>query len=186
MSLQIIAAVEVGLDLPEGCLVDRCRQDASEIRLNHYPAISLERLADGQVKRTWPHTDFGIITLLFQDDVGGLELEDRTRPGIFVPVTPAPPGGPTEMVVNISDTFQRWTNGVIKAGVHQVSPPPTYCKSGTNKGMLPERHSCVFFAKASRDTSVGPLPQFVSDENPAQYDEITALEYQQRMTSQLY
>lgn len=192
VSLQIIAAIEVGLGVPEGSLVGRCRQDASELRLNHYPPIARGRLADGCVKRTWPHTDFGIVTLLFQDDVGGLELEDRSLPGTFVPVTPTPPGAPTEMVVNISDTFQRWTNGVIKAGVHQVSPPPTYkltSASTSNQqgnGMLPERHSCVFFAKASRDISVGPLPQFVSDERPAQYDEITALEFQQRMTSQLY
>lgn len=188
-SLQIIAAIEVGLDLPEGSLVDRCRQDASEIRLNHYPPVSLDRLADGRVKRTWPHTDFGIITLLFQDDVGGLELEDRSHPGTFVPVLPTLPGAKSEMVVNISDTFQRWTNGVIKAGIHQVSPPPAYkLKSDTTNGngILPERHSCVFFAKASRDTSAGPLSQFVSEDYPAQYDEITALEFQQRMTSQLY
>lgn len=187
VSLQIIAAIEVGLGLPAGSLVDRCRQDASEIRLNHYPPVSRARLAGGHVKRTWPHTDFGIITLLFQDGVGGLELEDRARPGTFVPVAPAPRGAPTEMVVNISDTFQRWTNGVIKAGVHQVAPPPA-CRSSDddNDSVLPERHSCVFFAKASRATSVGPLPWFVSAERPAQYDEITALEFQQRMTSQLY
>lgn len=183
--------------------MDRCRKDASELRLNRYPPVSLARLADGRVKRTWPHTDFGIITLLFQDDVGGLELEDRRTPGTFVPVAPAPPGGPSEMVVNISDTFQRWTNGVIRAGVHQVAPPPAYkaralavhgngnghangSGHANGGGVLPERHSCVFFAKASRDTSAGPLPQFVSDEHPAQYDEITALEFQQRMTSQLY
>lgn len=186
VSLRIIAAVEVGLDLEPGALVDRCCPAASEIRMNRYPPVSVERLADGRVKRTWPHTDFGIITLLFQDHVGGLELEDRSRPGTFVPVTPVMigPDQKSEMVVNISDTFQRWTNGVIRAGLHQVSAPPAY-KANT-EGILPERHSCVFFFKASRDTSAGPLPQFVTDSNPAQYDEITALQYQQRMTKELY
>lgn len=147
----------------------------------------MKRLADGRVKRTWPHTDFGIITLLFQDHFGGLELENRSRPGTFVPVTPVKvgPGQKTEMVVNISDLFQRRTNGVIKTGLHQVSAPRAFKASAATGGILPERHSCVFFFKASRDASVGPLPEFVTEDNPAQYDEITALEYQQRKTGEL-
>lgn len=186
ISLLIVAAIEAGLSLEPGALVGRCCPAASEIRINRYPPVSMERLADGRVKRTWPHTDFGIITLLFQDYVGGLELEDRAQPGTFVPVAPVKvgPGQKSEMVVNISDTFQRWSNGVIKAGLHQVSAPPAY--KAAADGILPERHSCVFFFKASRNTSAGPLPEFVTADNPAQYDEITALEYQQRMTKELY
>lgn len=90
------------------------------------------------------------------------------------------------MVVNISDTFQRWTNGVIRAGLHQVSAPPAFKTSALLDGVLPGRHSCVFFFKASRNTSAGPLTEFVTADNPAQYDEITALEYQQRKTGELY
>ena len=184
ISLQIMAAVEVGLHIDTGRLVDRCIPAASEIRLNHYPRISQDKLADGRVKRTWPHTDFGIITLLFQDGIGGLELEDRNKPGTFVPVSPTQRGQKSEMIVNISDTFQRWTNGTIRAGLHQVSSPPAF--KADADGILPERHSCVFFFKASRDTSAGPLPEFVTEETPAQYDEITALQYQQRKTRELY
>lgn len=179
-----MAAVEVGLGLPAGVLVERCRPDASEIRLNRYPPTPREHLADGKIKRTWPHTDFGIITLLFQDDVGGLELENRAAPGTFVPVAPAArrPGQPAEMVVNISDTFERWTNGVVRAGLHQVAPAP----GEKHKAMLSERYSFVFFAKASRDTSAGPLPHFITEDNPARYDEMTALEFQQHRTRLLY
>lgn len=182
--LTIMEAMELGLGLEAGTLGDRCREAASEIRLNRYPPVSIDRLADGRVKRTWPHTDFGIITLLFQDEVGGLELEDREHPGTFAPVVPAQPGQPLEMVVNISNTFERWTNGVIKAGLHQVTAPPKY-KTDT-KGILPERHSCVFFFKASRDVPVGSHPMFVTPTNPAKFDEITALQYQQQMTKELY
>ncbi|KAM3064947.1 hypothetical protein ACMFMF_011563 [Clarireedia jacksonii] len=186
ISISIMACMEMGLDLAPGTLVQRCHKAASEIRLNHYPPVSVERLADGRVKRTWPHTDFGIITLLFQDHVGGLELEDRSRPGTFVPVTPTPQGSskPREMIVNISNTFQRWTNDVITAGLHQVTAPPSH--KASTEGILPERHSVVFFFKASRDISAGPLPEFVSSKNPAKYDEITALEYQRLMTTKLY
>lgn len=181
---RIMSALEIGLGLQPRKLVDRCIPAASELRMNHYPSIDTNVLKPGKVKRTWPHTDFGIITLLFQDSVGGLELEDRKRPGTFVPVTPNQPGAPSEMVVNISDTFHRWTNGVVPAGVHQVAPPAAAANSEAT--MLPNRHSWVFFFKASRDTSAGPLPDFISKDRPAQYDEITALQFQQRMTQKLY
>ena len=179
-----MTAMEVGLDLPAQSLVKRCQPAASELRLNHYPSVDLCELAEGKVKRTWPHTDFGIITLLFQDDIGGLELEDRRRPGTFVPVTSGDYNGQTVMVVNISDTFQRWTNDHITAGLHQVSVPPSM--KGRDEGVCPERYSSIFFFKADRQTSVGPLPEFVGDETPALYDEITALQFQQRRTKLLY
>ncbi|KND86888.1 Flavonol synthase/flavanone 3-hydroxylase [Tolypocladium ophioglossoides CBS 100239] len=182
--LDLMSAMEVGLDLPNGTLVERCKPASSEMRLNHYPPTNLRELAEGKVKRTWPHTDFGIITLLFQDSIGGLELEQRSQPGTFAPVLPGNPNGPTEMVVNISDTFQRWTNDVIKAGVHQVTVPPTM--KGLTEGLCQERYSGIFFFKAHRDTSAGPLPHFVTEKRPAVYDEITALQYQQRMTKVLY
>jgi isopenicillin N synthase-like dioxygenase len=182
--LQIMEAMEVGLKLPPRSLVDRCCPASSELRLNHYPKTDLEVLAEGKVKRTWPHTDFGIITLLFQDQVGGLELEDRRNPNTFVPVLPGPVDGPTEMVVNISNTFQRWTNDVVRAGLHQVSVPGAMKKKKT--GFCPERYSGIFFFKAHRATSVGPLPQFVSEKTPALYEEINALQYQQKMTAVLY
>ncbi|CAO2656556.1 Nn.00g053590.m01.CDS01 [Neocucurbitaria sp. VM-36] len=126
------------------------------------------------------------------DHVGGLELQDRCNPTSFLPVLPAPQGGPSEMVVNISDMLQRWTNDVIQAGVHQVSlprvPKPQEADGANDSGdgVIPIRHSAVFFFKPHRKTSAGPLPKFVTEDNPAAYDEITALEYHKRMTQVLY
>lgn len=185
ISLQIMEACEVGLrqngyDLPEGTLTGRCIPAASELRLNHYPPVTIEKLKQGLTKRTWPHSDFGIITLLFQDAVGGLELEDRSN-GSFVPVIRE---DPNEMVVNVSDTFQRLTNNVIRVGLHQVTNP-VHMK-GMQEGDLPERYSSVFFFKAHRETSVGPLPAFVGPQRPAQYREMSALEFHQESTKVLY
>jgi isopenicillin N synthase-like dioxygenase len=185
VSLEIIRAIEVGLQLPEGTLTDRCHPAHSELRLNHYPATDLRQLCDGKTKRTWPHTDFGIITLLFQDDVGGLELEDRSSEAEkFVPVHSDSYGDEAEMVVNISDTLERWTNGVIRAGVHRVDVPVQL--KDKQEGVCPDRYSGIFFMKASRATSVGPLPAFVSESRPAIFDDLTALEYQKIKTAQLY
>ena len=183
--IDIMKALEVGLKLSSGTLVQRCLPASSEIRLNHYPSISLAKLRNSNIRRTWPHTDFGIITLLFQDNVGGLELEDRKRPRTFVPVVPGEfDDTPTELVVNISDTFQRWTNDVIRAGLHQVNVP-AWMKQ-LDEGLCPDRYSSIFFFKADRNTSVGPLAEFVTEDRPAMYDECTALEYQQLKTKVLY
>ena len=177
--LQIVSAIELGLGLAPNTLIVRCSPAASELRLLYYPSISLKTLDEGKKKRAWPHTDFGIITLLFQDSIGGLELEDRKagKPRKFIPIVPGPP---SEMIVNTSDTLQRWTNDVIRAGLHRVTVPRTL-----NLDVLPERYSSVFFFKAGRNTSVGPLPEFVSADWPAVYDEITALEYQKQRTDAL-
>ncbi|KAJ5965377.1 gibberellin 20-oxidase [Penicillium waksmanii] len=181
VSLEIMRACEVGFGLPENSLVGLCTPAASELRMLHYPPVSLERLKTGTIKRAWPHTDFGIITLLFQDGIGGLEFEDRNKPFTFVPILPS---GENELIVNTSQTFQRWTNDVVKAGLHQVNVPPHM--SNITEGYIPERYSSVFFLKAHREVSVGPIEQFVTEDRPAIYPDITALQYQQEMTEILY
>lgn len=180
-SIQIMRALEVGLELPAGTLEERCEAGASELRLNRYPAVDVKKLTKGDTARIWPHTDFGIITLLFQDGAGGLEIQNRTKADSWIPVAPS---SDKEMVVNISDTFERWTNGVLKAGLHRVSVPPG--KTEDEKGFLRERWSIAFFLKARREISAGPLPQFVTADRPAAYDDITALQYQQQRTSLVY
>jgi isopenicillin N synthase-like dioxygenase len=173
--------LEIGLDLPSGALTEKCTPPVSELRMNRYPSVSTSKFKEGLTKRNWAHSDFGVITLLFQDNVGGLELENRRKPGTFEPATK---GSPNEMLVLVSDTFQRWSNGVVKSGLHQVGPPPSF--KGTEDCILPERYSSVFFFKANRNVSVGPLPQFVGPQQPAKYDNISALQLHQQLTSILY
>ena len=59
--VQLMQALEIGLQLETGSLRRRCVPSASDLRLNHYPAIDLKDLRDGSVSRISPHTDFGII-----------------------------------------------------------------------------------------------------------------------------
>ena len=65
---------------------------ATDLRLNHYPAIHIQDLRDGAVSRISLQTDFDNISLLLQDRVGGLEIEECAHPGFFVPVEPRPMG----------------------------------------------------------------------------------------------
>ncbi len=176
-----MSALELGLGVPSGSLTERCIPDDSELRLNHYPRVSVGELDTGSSRRIWPHTDTGLFTLLLQDHVGGLELEDRKNPGAFLPVSS---DVPTDMVLNIADTLERWTNGVLKAGVHRVVSPDR--SKVSEQGMAMARSSIVYFFRANGATSAGPLASFVSPEDPAKYSEITALEYLQQRNGTLY
>lgn len=177
----VLDALEIALGLPVGAFTAMCNDKASELRLNHYPSIDIGEIRRGSTSRIHPHTDLGVITCLFQDESGGLEMADRDQAGGFVPVTT---NSSSEMIVNISETFQRWTNGKVKAGVHQVTVPPAL--KGLEQGTLPARYTVAFFVKADRDAFVGALEQFVSGEEPALYENITALEFHQRRLATAY
>ena len=179
LSMELMRALEVAMDLPPDSLTGRCEGHASELRLNHYPSTSVAKLSDGKAKRIWPHTDFGIITLLAQDSEGGLEIEQKGQPGGFVPV---PLVDKTELVVNVGDTLERWSNGRLKAGLHQVSLP----RGVKDDDILPTRYSVAFFLKANRRASVGPIGLLVPEGCAAEYEDMTALEYQQRRTAIVY
>ena len=61
-----------------------------------------------------PHTDFGVLTVLCQDAIGGLEI--RLRSGEWAAMPPIP----GTLVVNIGDLLERWSNGRYRSTVHRV------------------------------------------------------------------
>lgn len=192
----ILEALETALDLPKGSFNAKCTSSdsASEFRINHYPSIPMEVIESGRVGRIWPHFDLGVITLLFQDNVGGLQFENREETAAMranggdtsaaeASFSPVDVGRRSDLVVNISETMQRWTNDQLKAGLHRVTLPPGFQGKGLDR--LPERYSIAYFCKADRAASVGPLEQFTRGEE-SRYDEITALEYHQRRLLSAY
>lgn len=46
-------------------------------------SVSVEQLKNEEVSRVSAHSDYGSVTFLFQDSVGGLEVEDPNKPGRF-------------------------------------------------------------------------------------------------------
>ncbi len=97
-------------------------RSASTIRLNHYtvgdpvPADQRDGLNDLGSVALGHHTDPGVITLLIQDDTGGLQALDRS--GDWIDVRPQP----GTIVVNLGDAMQVWTNDRYRAAVHRVVP----------------------------------------------------------------
>jgi isopenicillin N synthase-like dioxygenase len=96
--------------------------DVSTVRLNHYPigdpvhASERAGLAGLGDVALGDHTDPGVITLLLQDERGGLQT--LTRDGTWIDV---PPQSGT-IVVNLADAVQVWTNDRYRAAVHRVVP----------------------------------------------------------------
>ena len=110
------------------------------------------------------HTDYGSITLLFQDEVGGLELlrADRTW-------QQAPPVRGAA-VINTGDLMERWTNGRFRSTVHRVRPI-----SGSQ-----DRYSIALFVDPDAAVEVECFQSCISAERPARYPRITAGEHIRR------
>lgn len=179
MSFEIMRALELGMKVPYGSLSEKCKGKASELRISHYPSISVADMERGDVSRIWPHTDLGVLTFLFQDAVGGLEIEDRDDKGSFFPVQRE---AWNEVVITVSETLERWTNGELPAGLHRVTVPPGL--KGKDDSALPSRFSSAFFVKADRTAEVGVLPPFIANGEEKRYESMTALEFHlHRLTS---
>ena len=91
---------------------DKYEKPLQRTQAVYYPPQS-DALGSGQFGVA-PHTDFGNITLLWQDDTGGLELQSLSGEWL-----PAPPISGT-IVVNSGDLLGRWSNDRYRSTMHRV------------------------------------------------------------------
>jgi isopenicillin N synthase-like dioxygenase len=102
----------LGLDLDEDFFLRSCSRPLSRASLVYYPAQPAE-MGEEQFG-VGPHTDFGVLTVLCQDSVGGLQVRDAAGDWIH-----APPIDGT-LIVNVADLLTRWTDGAYKSTPHRV------------------------------------------------------------------
>lgn len=102
----------LGLDLDEAFFLHTADRPLSRASFVYYPAQPSDA-PDGQFGVS-PHTDFGVLTVLCQDSVGGLHVQDAKGDWIH-----APPIEGT-LVVNVADLLSRWTDGAYKSTPHRV------------------------------------------------------------------
>ncbi|KAF8890943.1 thymine dioxygenase [Infundibulicybe gibba] len=158
----ILSALAMAFGLPEEYFWPYHMAPDNQLRLLHYPAISADALASNQLTRIDGHSDFGTLTILFQDDVGGLEVEDSDNP----PVPPVP----GSIVVNAGDFLSRWSNDTIKSAIHRVRGPSN---SLGRLGMIPARYSIPY----DFTTVVDLIPGTWSESYPKRHEPSSPGEY---------
>lgn len=137
---------------------DKLDKPLATLRLLHYPPRP-DATEEGQLG-AGEHTDYGNITLLMTDGVGGLEV--RARNGAWI----AAPHVPGAFIVNIGDCLMRWTNDVYVSTPHRVASP---------EGK--ERYSVAFFLDPNPDAIIETLPTCISADNPGRYPAIRGDDY---------
>ncbi len=135
----LMAGFALGLGLEEDFFADKIDQPLAQLRLLHYPPQAAT--PEAETIGCGTHSDYGCLTILNQDDKGGLIV--RARSGGWIEVPPLPGA----FVVNIGDQMARWTNGRFAATPHRVIN-----RSGQ------ERYSMPFFFDPNFDTLVECLP----------------------------
>ncbi|KAH8598931.1 2og-Fe oxygenase family protein [Bisporella sp. PMI_857] len=139
LGLTVMEVLAKGLPYGDDVFKEFVSNDAvSSIRLLHYPP---DLSNDERQLGAGAHTDFGAITLLLQDGIGGLQVWDYAAE-IWRDVTP----NEDAYVVNVGDMLQMWTSGRYKSSLHRV----------INRGGK-DRYSVPFFFDGNLDTVLRPL-----------------------------
>lgn len=125
---------------------------SSTTRLNHYPLhdpvpqSERDQLPALGATALGYHTDPGVLTLLLQDDTGGLQTQTRDETWLDVPPTVG------TVVVNLGDCMQAWTNDRYRAAVHRVLPMTQH-----------NRYSIPYFYNPPRDAIIEPIAELCAD-----------------------
>ncbi|XP_052194808.1 protein DMR6-LIKE OXYGENASE 2-like [Diospyros lotus] len=149
LSHKLLRLISLSLGLQENRLSGFFNDQTSYIRLNHYPPCPIPQLALGVGR----HKDGGALTVLVQDEVGGLEVK-RKADGEWVRVRPTPEA----FIINVGDIIQVWSNEEYESVEHRVMV-------NSEK----ERFSIPFFFNPDHSVMVEPLKELVTEQSPAKY-----------------
>ncbi|KAJ3281748.1 hypothetical protein HK104_011304 [Borealophlyctis nickersoniae] len=140
------------------------------LRLLHYPPLPND---GGDWIRAGGHSDYGTLTLLFQQESGGLEALLRQRGEASEKFIPVPPR-PGCIVVNTGDVLEFWTRGFVRSTVHRVVIPEGDAAQKSRWGgslhhaltfltsliitYLPHRYSIAYFFHPNNTSTLDPIP----------------------------
>ncbi|MFM7763483.1 MAG: isopenicillin N synthase family dioxygenase [Acidimicrobiaceae bacterium] len=148
----LMRGVALGLQMPADWFEKNiARQPTCLFRIFHYPPIDVSQKPQDGISE-WgvaEHTDYGLLTILAQDDCGGLQVrmpaahDNANSNDTWLDV----PAEPDIFVVNIGDMLDRLTFGRYRSTPHRV-------RNASGR----ERMSYPFFIDPSWDAVVEPLP----------------------------
>ena len=131
----------------------------TNLRVIHYPPAPPQRPEDQF--GIHPHTDYGFMTILAQDDVGGLQVrrvDGSWIDAVYIPDT---------FIINVGDALARWTNDVFNSTPHRVISPSE----------SRDRYSIGHFFDPSLDAVISCLRRFTDAANPPHHEPIRYGDY---------
>ncbi|CAJ0752410.1 23847_t:CDS:2 [Entrophospora sp. SA101] len=182
LCMNILEGLAISLEIPESeggrfWFKSRHRYEkksGSVLRALHYPPSTFftENIKEKDT-RAGSHSDYGSLTLLFQKDVGGLEIylsdsNDNSGDGdngeeeskwISAPIIPGC------IIINIGDLMNFWTKGLLKSTKHRVV--------FKNNTMNTDRYSIAYFLHPEDDTHLDPIPsRFIDNSTISNTDNV--------------
>ncbi|XP_048336843.1 protein DMR6-LIKE OXYGENASE 2 [Ziziphus jujuba] len=151
LTFKLLELITLSLGLPENRLSGYFNGQTSFVRINYYPPCPFPHLALGATR----HKDTGVLTILAQDEVGGLQAK-RKSDGEWIPVKPTP----NAYVVNVGDVLQVWSNEKYQSVEHRVVV-----------NTVKERMSIPFFFQPGPHVMVKPVEELLNGENRPKYKE---------------
>jgi isopenicillin N synthase-like dioxygenase len=147
------------LDLPIDYFDAMCEDGVTSLRCLRYP-VHPENAKFNQLG-AGAHTDAGVLTLLAQDDAGGLEVKSAQDEWLSAEVIP------DTLVVNLGDCAQRWTNDRYRSTLHRVK----------NAAADRYRFSMAYFHSPAYNTQIACIPTCLEPGETPKYEPVSIGEY---------
>jgi isopenicillin N synthase-like dioxygenase len=152
------------LGLPAGFFAPYTDHSLDVLRMNNYALEPGALELDGDLTGMGEHTDYGIVTVLWADQVKGLQVLGRD--GSWNDVMPADGA----LLINLGDLMARWTNERWMSTLHRVKPPIV-------NGRIERRRSAAFFHDGNIDAVIETLPTCLDADGTSAYPTITVGEH---------
>ena len=150
LTKRLLKCLSLSLGLDKDCLGNMHSrmmklENNTNLRSIHYPAVGSDFCSSPDILRCGEHTDYGTLTLLIQDQMGGLEVQGKTRE--WMSVNPMPEA----VFLTIGDLLELISGGVYPATRHRVIIPDEVIIRGSS------RQSIAFFLHPNKDILCKPL-----------------------------
>ncbi len=159
LAMKLLPIYATALDLPAQYFNDHAgfRDPGFRVRMLHYPPQPDRK---PNVFGAGPHTDYSFFTILPQSDVDGLEIMAGRDEWVRAPMMPE------HLLINTGDMCMRMSNGKFGSTPHRAVNESTEV-----------RYSAPFFFSPNADVVMKTLPNCISADHPARFDDISYGEY---------